>query len=387
MIPTQALDENDTAFPSRARAGRPSRLRSRMSRGVAGTMAAFLLAACATTSPRPPSMAWTGSLHTMTIGPREVVLEMAALKDVGLKAWPDGNIGVLRSGAHYTFFAANSSSVGQAVGTLDNPLSVSVRPGLQIQEMRQAYDYAGGGPVYRDEATGMLLMFYHAEKWMGADPTRFWSTIGMAKSVDAGNTWRDLGEIIAPHVPFGSRPHEITGGTFAVVGDYFYVYFRDLVRSGSTFTTNNLAVARAAVADVVAAALANTVASWMKFHDGAWREPGLGGFSSRLEIGNPRSNFMSVSYNTSTCTYLLVVVEASEDWDLYVTESPDGLTWSPRVRIEGEHGESYAPTIIGLGAEPRDSTQAFYVYYAFSASGPSGRWSDTVLARRRLTLP
>jgi hypothetical protein len=323
----------------------------------------------------------------MTVGPREVILDAATLRLAALKAWPDGNIGVLRSGSQYTFFAANSSGIGQTIGTLDNPVATSVAPRLEIYGMKAEYQYAAGGPVYRDEGTGMLLMFYHAEKWIGGDPQRFWSAIGMAKSGDEGRTWWDLGEIVAPHVPAGVHLHEITGGTFAVVGRYFHVYFRDLVRSGSTVETNNLAVARAAVSSVLHAARRDRVASWVKYHDGRWTEPGVGGRSSPLEPGNPASNFMSISYNRFTGTYLLVVVGADDDWDLYVTESPDGLAWSPRVRMEDEPGESYAPTIVGLRAEPRDSDHQFYVYYVFSAAGSWNRWNDAVLARRRITLP
>lgn len=43
------------------------------------------------------------------------------------------------------------------------------------------------------------------------------------------------------------------------------------------------------------------------------------------------------------------VMAISNNNDLYVAWSEDSLTWSPRMRIENEPGESFYPTLIGPG--------------------------------------
>jgi Concanavalin A-like lectin/glucanases superfamily/Domain of unknown function (DUF4185) len=316
-----------------------------------------------------------------SVGPREIVMDAEDRNSKGLNYWPDGTMGVIRSGSQYAFFTANSSSIARTVGTPDNPAVSVLEASSLIQNMKNSYNYTAGGPVYRDPSTGTLYMFYHAEKWDG-DFVNFWSLIGMAKSTDGGNTWNDLGEIVTPNCPFGSRNHEITGGTFVIVGDYFYLYFRDCV-AGSEI---NLAVARARVDDVMTAANSNNVTVWTKYRNGNWSQPGIGGTSSGLESGNPWTNFMSVSYNEHSGKYILVVVCSGNNWDLCITESSDGLSWSTRVKIDSEMGESYAPSIVGFGTEPRNSGQQFYVYYSYSLAGGFNRWSDSVFSRRLISL-
>ena len=323
------------------------------------------------------------SITNMTIGSRVDVLTASERVAKGLNYWPDGTMGVTRSGSEYTFFAANSGSIAKTTGTADNPaVSVSIAS-MQIQNPKHAYNYAAGGPVYRDATTGNLFMFYHAEIW-DSNAVNFWSLLAMAKSVDGGNTWTDLGEIITPNSFFGEGNHEITGGTFTIAGEYLYVYFRDRFHDG---TEINLAVARARISDVLAAGASNDVTAWNKYFNGAWTEPGMGGVSSALESGNPGTNYMSVSYNAYSGKYVLVMVDpTSGNWNLSIIESLNGLTWSSRVIIETESGESYAPSIIGFGEEPRDSGQQFDVYYTYSLVGGFNRWNDAVLARRALTL-
>src|SRR5579872_587056 len=149
---------------------------------------------------------------TLHVGHRETVVSKQGRDAAGLNSWPDGTLGVLKSRAGYLFFGANRGMISRTVGTLDNPLAVSVRPDIPIQKMKHAYQYAAGGPVYRDPATHTLLLFYHAERWLVSDQRRFYSILGMAKSTDDGNTWIDLGEILTPNVAYGAVPHAVEVG-------------------------------------------------------------------------------------------------------------------------------------------------------------------------------
>lgn len=324
-----------------------------------------------------------------TTGPRQVIVTKAERDRVGLIGWPDGTMGVQKAGNKYVFLAANAVQVSRTTGTLDNPIANSVQSNLQIRNPKHDYQYAGGGPVYQDPATGMMLMFYHAEKWpAGTDRDHFYSLVGMAKSTDGGVIWNDLGEILTPQVQFGETagPVEVEGASYVVVGDYFYVYFADLQSSGMR---SNLAVARASVQAVLSAAVqSNTVVRWFKYYKGFFNEPGMGGRSTALEAGNPDTSWFDVKYNKFTGKYVMVVSARNVRTgrlNLFLADSLDGLEWSPRKLVGDEPGEAMYPTIVSLRNADSTAGQQFYVYYTFSVTGDKYRWTDAVLARRLIS--
>jgi hypothetical protein len=343
-------------------------------------------------APRPPYRR-----VTVSVGPQETILAApgANLPDVPPKpyAWPDGTMGILKSGATYTFFAANDGNLRRCIGTLENPGRCGGSASIRIRNLQANLNYAGGGPVYRDPATGTLLMFYHGERYKdGTDWLVFHSSLGLAKSSDGGATWVDLGEILTPNITpetvfAGKSPWDVGGGAHLIIGDHFHVYFRDRMLAGGTA---ELAVARARVADVVEAAIVrDTAAPWRKYHNGTWDEAGLGGRSSPLEAANALSAWLAVSYNTYLGRYVMVAF--GRPWpatNLYWLESVDGLTWTDRkLLVDDAHQKVYV-TLAGLGDDPRVTDQSFYVYYVSSAKAATGgnRNLDGVLARRLITL-
>jgi hypothetical protein len=346
-------------------------------------------AACspAQTAASPSASATAGVAGTCEprVGVRETVLTTQQRSTLYLANWPDGTMGVLKDGPRYSFIASNAGQPSVALGTLQHPAAYGVRTGIQIQNPKDRYDYAAGGPLYRDKASGMWLLFYHAEKWPGGDSGRFYSLIGLARSSDAGSTWQDLGPIVSPEVPFGSIPAEIASGAYAVVGPYFYVYFRDVPPSGAQI---NLAVARARAEDVLKAAASGRTVAWAKYYLGSWVEPGLGGRSSPLVRDNPTVNWLDVSYNSDLRRYLIVAASwvgpGPRDLALYILSSADGLKWGAWRVIAGEPGENFYPTIVGLGDDPHITGKRFYVYYMYSARGPN-LWADGVLMRRLIS--
>ena len=69
------------------------------------------------------------------------------------------------------------------------------------------------------------------------------------------------------------RLHSIKDG-------FFQLYYQDEVvpgRTGATGPGQQVAVARAPVADVVSFARQRKVAPWFKYYQGAWKQPALGG--------------------------------------------------------------------------------------------------------------
>ena len=128
--------------------------------------------------------------------------------------------------------------------------------------------------------------------------------------------------------------------------------------------------------------------TFTKYYNGSWSEPGIGGRSSPLEVGNPTNWWSSVSYND----YLDQMVMVSSQWqaggtgpDLYLATSTDGVNWSPAAAARARTPASRCIRRSSAPAPIRTRTgQSFYVYYT------DGRrrwpWSDAQLARRLVTF-
>lgn len=347
------------------------------------------------TSPVVQSSFTSTSGKEIIVGPEEVILPNHRKP----YSWPDGNMGIIKSGELFSFFGAADGAPKRALGTLDNPQAQGVMD-LRIEQLKNKYDYAAGGPIYQEPSTGTLLMFYHAERQIvppGYIP--FYSELGIARSTDGGSTWIDLGPIITIHTPFsseyfqGSRESfDIGGGDYLVIGGYFYVYFRDLIQDGGRHTLVNLAIARARVSDVVDAAVKkSTVIPWTKYFNGAWTEPGMGGRSSPLETDNHDLFWGDVSYNSHLGKY--ITITPGSPWpatSLYWLESEDGLHWSNYQKIVHESVHNMYVTIVGFGDDTRETGKQFYIYYIRSqlfAQNGVDRNGDAVLVRRLISLP
>ncbi|HEX5472088.1 MAG TPA: hypothetical protein VFW73_09385 [Lacipirellulaceae bacterium] len=316
-----------------------------------------------------------------TIGAPEIVYTKSQRKSGGGSSWPDGSMGVIANGdGTYDIYAPNSSKIELTTGTLLDPGNSKTK--VKITGVpKKTFSYLAGGPVFEDPYSGARLMIYHAEQ--GGKGKSFYSMLGMAISTDPeGKTFRDLGIIIRPNLPSGAA--EVGGGSFAIVNGYMNVYYDDWMADG---TLDNVAVARASMADIMTNALSGRPTAFTKYYNGSWSQPGWGGKASYLETLNPPNSWLSVSYND----YLNQVVMVSSQWsgdggDLYYTTSPDGVNWAPRQPLAVDPGEQFYPTIIGTGADPTHSGQSFYVYYTDSQKGAWGRWKDAQLRRRAVTI-
>ncbi|MEX2092157.1 MAG: PEP-CTERM sorting domain-containing protein [Pirellulales bacterium] len=316
-----------------------------------------------------------------SVGAKETIYSASKRKSKAA-SWPDGNFGVLSNGdGTYDFYAANSSKIKVTTGTLNDPAAKKIGTGKIYNVPKKTYDYIAGGPVYEDAASGARLMVYHAETHKKG---KYTSVLGLAASVDPkGLAFYDLGPIVAPSMALANSQWsmDIGGGSFAIKDGQFNVYFRDYLADGSS---SQLAVARAPLTDLVSNSLNGISTQFTKYHNGSWSQPGVGGLSSPLEVGNPTNWWSSVSYND----YLDQMVMVSSQWqaggtgpDLYLATSADGVNWSARQPLVLDAGEQMYPTILGTGANPQVTGQSFYVYYT-----DGKRWSSAQLARRLVTL-
>lgn len=303
--------------------------------------------------------------------------------------WPDGNIGFVPLGeGQYRFFAANSVHSAITVGTLDDPGSVIENNKLTIEGIDPQFAYAAGGPIYRDPESGLLLMFYHGERHFGGNGSIFHAAIGLAVSKDEGKTFQNLGIILENNAPPDVNAPccaDMGGATYTIKDGQFLVFFRD---RQVDLSTNELAVATAPVDEVIEAAKNGMTSLWFKYQkDG--QQPGLSGTSSPLEIGNPPTDWFSVSYNSFIDRYIMVI--ATHDraevyrYQLYLTASEDGYQWSPRVLLTETDDELTYPSIIGIEGDPLNIGETFYIYYVTTPRGVT-RWHDTKFQRMTVTL-
>ena len=339
------------------------------------------------------------------IGAKEQLHTRSEMDNAGLNYWPDGSMGVIKhSDTSYSFYTAGSGGkVILTQGSLTKLFQESVQT-IPISNPKASFQYMSGGPIYKlDENT--LLLFYHAEQWPdGTAYTRFYSRIGLAvsKTKNADGQFidfSDLGVILQTNRPFSNSVNEgecvdILGGQFVAYNGYLYVYFRDYNNNENDFwDMNQLAVARASLADITTAVNANSAPVFKKYFNGGWNEAGIGGKSSKLESSNRDTAWIDVSYNTHLNKFLLAVAEYkyNPDWsiktvDLYFAFSDDGINWSDRILVSDEAVELFYPTIIGTGDEPRITGKDFYLYYTHSVTGTWNRWNDLNLIRRKITF-
>lgn len=328
-----------------------------------------------------------GGSPTFTVGERETLATKAQRDALGLKWFPDGNLGIVQTGQRVQFYGANGASPVRVTGTLQDPLQ-KIEP-VTIVTTNKQFRYLAGGPTYRDPDSQRLFLFYHAEIHRGSSQN-FYSVIGLSVQTDAdGLAFQDLGAVFTANVPNENAPGivEICGAPYIIRDGYFYVYARDVMSDGHP-RENNLSVARASIAEVIQAGLAGRPATWTKWNGTAFSEPAIGGRSAPLEIGNPGTRWMDITYNTALRKYVMVVAvnTSPRTVDLFVTCSADGIIWSERKKLVTENGESFYPSIIGLEDNPRQTGPHFYVYYTFSEKGGWNRWDDAAIVRRKITV-
>lgn len=332
----------------------------------------------------------------------------AQISGHGLTDFPDTNLHCQFYNSTNQCWAANGSALNsQGITSTDLNLlqsnltkistSMNISPGST-----GAFDqnYAAGGSVYYDSASGYLIQMYHGEFWYSGPGGPFYSGLGLAYSTDFGATWNKLGQVISPQTPrSGSCQVDVGGGSLVPVMvsgvPYFYTPYVDEspTCNGGNF---NIAMARAKVSDVIAAAVAGTPFTsgagtlFMKYTGGGgWTGDGVsdlanpqngGGAFAALTTDNV-SWVPSMAYNSAISQYVMVTA----NWTgIYMRLSSDAVTWGSPIQIVGGGSTPpnaiYYPALlstIGSGSNPELLGPNFYVYYV----DPFGNWANTNLKR------
>ncbi len=243
-------------------------------------------------------------------------------------------------------------------------------------------DYAGADFVYPASDGKDLLMVYHGENhrfggvhsdW-GAG-IHFYATVGLARSSDGGVTWKRQGAIISSSDPKPQTAPVAAGVSLPggiISGDYAYVFYTYLP---STYSYEDaIEVARSPLSGDGAPG------TWMKYYNGSFSQPGLGGLGSSLipsgtcmHVGQPWPG-----YSTYLKKYVLVFLCNQNSWA--ISTSSDLVNWTqPAVfyqapgtfYVKGQETDEYV-TLVTPGEPGGVIGQSGYVLYANSSD------SDTV---------
>ncbi|MCK2238477.1 MULTISPECIES: hypothetical protein [unclassified Crossiella] len=331
----------------------------------------------------------------VSVGPAQVVVDNATRLGLGLKGWPDTAFGVLpEGGGQYRFLSVSAlvpsgntnQSISTTRGTLDNPVAGGAKHG-QVQNIPAGYQYAGGGPVFRDPGSGLVLQMLHLERSLDGPNHQFYSDLHLGLHDPATGHTRRLGEIIAPDMEFATaHQHKLTAdigtSSFVLRDGFLYAYFPDYSFDNGKWVNTPLSVARAPLAEVIAAAKQGKASEWKKYHQGAWNSPGRNGPSSAVREQGVGAWHPSVVKTTRGGT---IMVAGNSITEFVLATSPDGITgWSGPTTLfrDPERGNAY-PTIVGTGADPSIVDNEFYLYYLQWAK--AGDWANAVAMRRHVT--
>jgi hypothetical protein len=235
-----------------------------------------------------------------------------------------------------------------------------------------------------------LLAFVHLEEpkiVYGVHDTGR-SSIGLAWSSNAGETFTYLGEIMTYQDP---RPvYNAQGAPYFIKDGYFYVYYHDLCPGAATIP------ARAPVNEVIAAARSGRVSVWKKYYNGGFTSNGIGGLCSRINIG-VGIDHTDAAYSTYTQKYyILLSMSAAAGRDSWINlfESADGINWNflktivQETYTAGSTGYQYVNIVDATGKDNGQVGSSFYVYSAKDLGNPTVyRWLVNLTATSSTTAP
>jgi hypothetical protein len=250
--------------------------------------------------------------------------------------------------------------------------------------------------TYETGTPGEVLAFIHIEREDMIQSYDGWGRVAMARSTNYGDTFTYLGYIAVPYTDPSAM--NVAGVPYFIKDGYFYAYYIDrCVVAGhekdvdpTKYTRPNIAVIRAKVSDVVTAARSGKAATWNKYFDGNWNEPGISGKCS--ELWQTTSGIISSDAVFSTTTNKAYMVRqlpknasTSQPAWLSLFESSDGIKWKLTKEIvpattSVQFGYSYQ-VLVGTNGENNGVVgSTFYVYSdKDAAAGPLSLGNGSIL--------
>lgn len=347
-----------------------------------------------------------------TAGSPQIVMTPADTTKLGILGWPDSNLSsFLLNGTYYVF--ASNANLGATQGLTTTDLD-SLKANHQVIKVGALgkggrgsfdHDYAGGGAIYYDAPSGILIQLYHGEYWYGGGSVVWlpaYTSLGIAISKDLGKTWRKLGQVISGAAPRVNRcPYDIGNGSLIHKSDgYLYVYYTDLATPCDSDNAS-IGLARAKLSDIVSAAQAGAFpggsgAVFMKYSNGSFSQPGVidpskpalggGSFTPMFSNGSSSSPAMSsVAYDSAIRQYVMTYMvdwKNNNEMRVALRFSSDGIHWSNATVLSLGNSPFYPSLLNTNGGDPNILGSQFYIYYV----NPFPGIATQNLMRARITL-
>jgi hypothetical protein len=250
-------------------------------------------------------------------------------------------------------------------GTPENPLQNLdwSKPNMQWID-KNGHD-AGYGiyelwmPNFYQVSQNELIAFTHIERYPGDEGRGLPEFgLGISYSADGGQSWEFCGEVLAPK----NRRLNVGGTPYIVKDGYVQLFFNDGVNNDfATPWPRSVATARAPLADVVAAARANTTSPWKKYVNGAWNGDPINSVGSPVvqDVYGSNDTHADATYNSTIGKYLLTI-QAQNAAKLQLYSSTDGVTWSMEAIVDsaspGVEMMPYSSFIDPSGGSPDGHT-------------------------------
>ena len=321
-------------------------------------------------------------------GNPQVILAHEGKEELGIRILETGLFAVNDEGTLKWFstqqnFPPSGDGLIYSVGRRENPFEYVRSLSGQIMDMPERGEdklHPGNSAwivnVCRDPEQGHILAFVRVEYWPFGEAKRKYHRLGLALSKDGGASFRWCGFIITPELTYETwmnhwkrtQPGSCDMGHACYIqkGGYFYVYYQD-TRDLPDTAGHGLAVARARIRDVMAAANKYEVTVWKKYHQKKWSENGIGGAFSPLNIA-PRGEMHG---DAATCDYLHQYILVSRDdtgdeaGGVVISFSKNGIQWSAWQDVHRDNHYHDFPTIISLGSDNETVDKTFWIYYQY----------------------
>lgn len=337
---------------------------------------------------------------SITLGEPVTLLNDGAL---GLHYFPDEGTSRLDDTATTRLIVSASTSTYLVEG--DDLMHLSQATEVVAPGAAGEFDngYAGVSAVVRIDST--YYGFYHAEDQedlpaLESGIPGYYASIGLVTSED-GRSWVKRGQVLTSSQPKSwaayanqaDRGAAEPGAVLTKDGRYVLLYYSEHSRAEGRSV--DICVARADVTH--GPPLPGT---FLKYHQGSFSEPGIGGADTPVVVG-PDPNVANaleghVVYSPSVERYLMIFgVDAwQERFDgqlpalsgLYSSWSEDGVTWSRPVRLIADYGVPQTSLSLSWeGSVVWDDARgaAGHLLYGYS---PSWGTPPHYLVGRRMTI-
>ncbi|MHB1484832.1 MAG: LamG domain-containing protein [Saccharofermentanales bacterium] len=273
------------------------------------------------------------------------------------------------NGTQYWIHSDNWGSNHQKMsGPKDNPLQTPIFNKTRAQFFSNNASINGNPwivSIYKDSYNGLLAFLHMESVTVGGSSAK--GRIALAYSTDNGDTFKYLGEIVAPYNDPDMTGGFIVGCPYLVKDGYFYIYYQEY----------GINCARASVSDVIAAARNDTVTTWHKYYNGGWSENGMFGNRSALAGASTVTAYgithTQAAYSTYDGKYYLALTMMNwggQDTFVHIMQSSDCVTWELYKTVVQEPASNYPAnsgwqysSIVDYGSNGNATVgQLFYLY-------------------------